>query len=346
MSVLGNIAGQAAGLAMSRADEQLFGDADRKNQLKQQRLLSEQQLAINEQGAANAHKRSKELVALTGIGGQIAQAEQAGLSKSVFATGLTGGGGTGGGAAANAAGAGQADSAAQTRAANAQLGMMMNQSALLGAQTEKIKAETKDLEEEAKGKGFDNVKKEIEANVQKKVQELYTHGNYDYTKLKATAILKETEAELEEFTTREQKAINEGTIANLQAEGATYNQEIREIIRNSMALQFEKQMSEIGLNNQEVKYLQEVANQGRLRIYGDDGKTINEQELKIWQENTERIVKGMLWSSGIQAGGNVVNTVVGGMLKTMPTTTTTTSTTTGPKGTTTRGVTQTTKRGD
>ncbi len=319
LGFLENLLGQAGGLVLSRLDEQLYGDSDRKKQLEQQKLLALQQLAINEQGAQKAHDRSKELIGLTGIGGQIAQAEQAGLSKSVFASGLMGGGGTGGGATANATGAGQAENAAQVRAANAQLGMMLNQSALIRAQTEKINAETEDLREDTRGKGYENVKKELEAKIQKKVEGLFDRYDNDYVNLRARAILQETQTNIEELTTREIKAINQHVIANLQSEGLNYDTEIRETIRKSIALQFEKQMSEIGLNKQEIKYLEEVARQGRLKIYGDDGKTINEQELKIWQENTEKMVRGMLWSAGIQAGGNIINSIMGGMLKTMPT---------------------------
>ena len=125
----------------------------------------------------------------------------------------------------------------------------------------------------------------------------------------------------EEFNARFAKAMYEEVDANVKAairetEGnINSTKEGKKLIYDSFVAGFEQKIADLGLTKENADYLNKMADLRSKEIFGEDGKTINEQHLKAWIENTQKMVKGMLWSAGINAAGNIVNSVTGAVLK-------------------------------
>lgn len=148
------IAGQGIGLLMQ--------DGQDRRQIKQQKKLTDIQIAGNKQLSDYNQKLQMNMWKNTNFSAQLAEAKKAGMSVSALLGGAgTGGATTGGGA--SSVGAGSAADAASTASVNNGLGMQAAQLALMKAQKENIEADTANktagagkANEEITGKAIEN----------------------------------------------------------------------------------------------------------------------------------------------------------------------------------------------
>lgn len=235
---------QAAGMGMNMLDEWLFGNKRRKQQIKQQQKLTDQQVAANKELADYGMGISKQMFEATGYGAQRRQMEEAGLNPALMYGHAGSGGSTQAVGAGQAGGAQASDEMSQKRAAIEQQGMglqMQRQQAeirLLNAQaeehekgaelkgeqttTESSKRETllENMKQEGIGQWLNNVEKRYSHTVIKDdVMELY--GNKVYG---INTALQGMSAHAKEITS-----------AILKTEAETGNQEAQELLTNEKA---------------------------------------------------------------------------------------------------------------
>lgn len=156
----GGVAGAALGMIGSR----IFAGADDRRQLRQQEALNKQAVASQKEMSDYNYNQSLRMWEATGYGAQKEQMEKAGLNPALMYGGAGSGGSTGISSGTGASG-GQAANAAATQGAATAQGMGIAQTAMMTAQMENIKANTKKTEAEATqigGAGTAN----IEANTE------------------------------------------------------------------------------------------------------------------------------------------------------------------------------------
>ncbi len=156
MSALGMIAaeagkqalGQVIGMGLNWADEALFGNKRRKEQIKQQKKLTDIQIEAQKELADYGMGISKEMFEATGYAAQRRQMEEAGLNPALMYGHAGAGGSTMSASAGNVSGGHASDEAALKQAQIAQQGMAL-QLAKLSSEIAVNKATAKEKEANA-----------------------------------------------------------------------------------------------------------------------------------------------------------------------------------------------------
>lgn len=296
----GGAVGGALGM-VSQLGSRIFAGADDRRQLRQQEALNKQAVASQKEMADYNYNNQLKMMNETSYSWQKEQMEKAGLNPSLMYGQGGGGGATTGSSGGGGVSGGQAANAAATQGANSASGMGMMQAAMMMAQTENIKADTKKKEVEADiagGVGKDNIVagtgltnataklKEIEASVagatQKDAIRAIVAGA---DKLMAEAQLTDNNKTISDQTMLEQK-----TKIQQEAIGA--------LLRNS-ATKMSIQLDAAKINEITTTLMQKWE---QLKL-GKEG-------LQVARDNMEELTEAMLWGAGIQAGGNLVRGVM------------------------------------
>lgn len=296
-AMLGPAFGAAAGMFM--------GDLNRQKQVQQQRELN----AVNEESAKNMGKFNYEqqmkMLKETGPKFQVGQLKEAGMSVG----NMYGGAGSGGAIKAEPMSmqAGNAEGASASTGAATQMGMLGAQVALMGAQKENIEADTKNKEAAAgnlnagTGKiGAETTKVETETqnlNVERFRNELELEIRKD-TRKDATMTI----------AAMASRAMNEAQSSlNMSRVGtATVDAQIKRIEAESIGAILENAATRQGirLDQAQIDKMRAEIEQGweSLRLQGR-GQDVQER-------NMAELTKSMLISSGINAAGNIVNSII------------------------------------
>lgn len=294
IGVAGAIAGQGMGL--------LFGKAQDRRQVEQQKKLQELQIKGNKEMLDYNQDKQLDMWNKTNYGAQVEHLKDAGLNPALI-YGMSGGGATtvGSGGGAGVSGSQASDGASRQQAATAQ-GMAMMQASLMGAQKENIEAQTAKTKAEAeKISGVDTQQakaqtglldvttriKEIEANIAGKTQEA------------AIQTIEEGAAKMlaEAVQAQQQQVINEETLKD----------KIQQIKAESIGAMIENEAKRSGINVNSAR-IREIAENIEQRWRG----------LDVDVENNKRMTEAMLWGAGIHAAGNLVGGITNIMGKAVP----------------------------
>lgn len=235
----------------------------------------------------------------TNYGAQIKHMQSAGLNPGLM-YGMSGGGGTasgGGGGGAGLAGATNPD-----LSGGMSNGMgMMAQSALLGAQIENIKADTKQKEANAeKTAGVDTEKARSEVigiEWDNKLKDL----DYYITNTSKENLIGTIKATAEKLTGEANEASVKGAIA--EATQFEIQQKIRQEAIGAM-LHNQAVRQGIALDKAKIKEITEKLEQGWESLENE------RRGQDISRENMGELTETMLWQSGINATGNLVNSII------------------------------------
>ena len=313
---------QAAGQIISGLDEQLsyglgeitgYNDALKRDQLEMQGNLQKMEIeGSKELGTFNLGLQ-KGMIDYTDASHQVERLKEAGLNPALMYETGGAGGQTTGSAQAGKINGGQAATTAQTRANNIALQGVALQNAKLRSEievnesiAEANKASAENSRQTAEETSYRNVEGKVRAEAFKLFNEQEGLGTF--------TVLSEYEAKQAENVFREVNARVSSCIREIQGQ-ITGTKEGNQLIIDGFKAEFQQQIKNVGLTEEQGNYLLKMSEARFLEIYGDDEKTINEKELKTWLENTDKIVKGMLWSAGINAAGDIVTTVTGGIMK-------------------------------
>lgn len=143
-----SIGGGIAGQAMNWVDEALFGNKRRKQQIEQQKKLTDLQVEANKELADYGMGISKEMFDYTGYENQVKQMKAAGLNPALM-YGHAGSGGTTVSSSAGSASGSQASDETSRKLANIQIQGMGLQMQKLNAEIQKTQAEAEKAKAEA-----------------------------------------------------------------------------------------------------------------------------------------------------------------------------------------------------
>lgn len=280
------MAGLGGGLASGLAGAGLnilFGGMLNRRAYEQQQKLQELQIkGAKELTDYNAQKEL-DMWNATNAAAQRKHLDDAGLSASLMYGGAGAGGATTGGGG-GAMPSGDSGSAQLMAGMNAQ--SIMADIALKSAQAENIKADTDKKKEETTGVGLANIAQEI----QNAVNEASKEDQVDV--IRATA---------EKLTGEANKAAAEGAITQ-----ATQEEQINKIKYEATGAMLENQAKEQGINlsQAQIKEINAKIDQGWEQLSNQRrGQDID-------AETAREMMKTILISSGIQAGGNLLNNII------------------------------------
>lgn len=253
-----NIGGTIAPLAGA-----IFGGFDERSQddrqIRQQKRLTEIQEAANARAAQNSQALQLDLWNKTNYGAQKEHMIEAGLNPALMYGMKGGGGATTGGAQQAGVSGGQAANAAATTQNKLAMGMQIAQSALLAAQTEKTKAETKNLEAGTTKTGVETETGKLDLDTKQKTQEATIRTiEENAAKALADAVQSQQRQVINEETMRDQiRSIQEEAIGKiLQNEGVTIENRRKEA--NLAVEKFEAKMAESGISPRTPWYMKLV----------------------------------------------------------------------------------------
>lgn len=156
--------GAVGGMAMNWLDEALFRKKRRKQQIEQQKKLTDIQIDANKQLADYGMGISKEMFEHTGYAAQRRQMEEAGLNPALMYGQAGAGGSTMAVGAGNASGSQSSDEMAQKQAATQMQGMGL-QSAMLASQIKVNEAQANKLNADAELSGAKTKTEEQTRNI-------------------------------------------------------------------------------------------------------------------------------------------------------------------------------------
>jgi hypothetical protein len=148
-ALLASTGGAVVGQAMNWVDETLFGNKRRKQQIEQQKKLTDLQVQANKELADYGMGISKEMFDYTGYENQVKQMKAAGLNPALM-YGHAGSGGTTVSSSAGSASGSQASDETSRKLANMQVMGMGLQMQKMGAEVRKLEADAKKAEADAK----------------------------------------------------------------------------------------------------------------------------------------------------------------------------------------------------
>lgn len=280
------------GVGQKRQDER---------QLRQQKKLNDQQVESQKDMAMYNHNMQIDMFNKTGYGAQKDQLEDAGMNAALMYGKGGGGGTTVGGMGGSGASGGQAADAAQTQGAGTQAGMAMMQSAMMMAQTENIKADTKKKEVEAdKLGGVDTAN--VEANTRlTDVKTKFAEIETQVAGQTASDAIRTIVAGADKLMAEAQTADNTKTISDqtmIEQKQLIQQEAIGAMLKNA-ATRTSIQLDQAKINEISQTLLQKW-----------EGLKLGKEGLQVARDNMEQLTEAMLWGAGIQAGGNLVRGVM------------------------------------
>lgn len=293
------IGGLTQGVGLFQGVKDLFTNKKKEENRQDARQVT-QQGKLNEVNA----KTSKELAdyeqALklkmwqdTNYTAQLREAEKAGVSKAAAIGG--GGAGVGQGASVGTSGVGGgAASGTEGQMAGIQNRLMQSQIMNMDAQTNKTNAEA----EKIKTTDTENVKADTEI---KKIQ-----VEFDKVRNEIQGLTSEEQAE--RIKDEAKKMMHEAHTASItQSVSENTQREQAEIIKNQALMQVVEIQAinqGIKLDKAKVKEITESLEQGWEKL------RIDEKGVDVSKENMEKLTETMLWQAGIQATGQVINSLI------------------------------------
>lgn len=276
------------------------GRQDRR-QVDQQRKLNAVNAQTSKELADYEQKLKMEMWKDTNYGAQLEQAKMAGVSKAA----AIGGSGTGtqGASVSGISGTGAADAAATTnaRTAQAQAGMQLaSQVALMKAQKDNIEADTANKLAATPNINTNTGKQAAEtANIE--VQTLQNRLALEIGKGTQKDVENRIAAETSEAVNRAQSSLNTARVGT-----ATVDAEINRIKAVGIGALIENQAKQqgIALDKARIQQITTELEQGWKQIE-NQGKSIDAS-----LENMKELTKSMMISSGINAAGNIVNSII------------------------------------
>ena len=297
--------GNAVGNYFQRGMDKIFGIDRNQEQLNQQQKLTDMQVRANKDLANYGQGLQKEMFEFT-YNKQTPEAmkklyEEAGMNPALMMGGANNvGGTTTGNASTGSASAGQsANEAEKMQAETARQGMAI-QLATQQANIELMKSQAEKNRAEAEAQGYQNVENKIKADAIRILEESTNDISWtiqgEWEARKATAELNKIKSQVESL-------IESNKFENFD--------KIKETITQAWIDEFKMKSKQLDLTDNQINTMIKQLELKRVEIYGDEGKTIDEQSLKTWKENTEKVIKAMLWSAGISAAGNLVSDIIG-----------------------------------
>lgn len=259
----------------------LFGGSKKKadqRQINQQQKLTDMQVGASKNLADYEQELKMKMWHDTNYGAQLKQAEAAGVSKAHAIGG--GGVGTGVGASVGSAMGGQADGASQSQMAEIQKNMVGAQIANLTAQTAKTVAETDNI------KGIDRETKEFDLKFK-------IDGEIDS--------LRGIKAQTDKLIAEASKTSIEGAVAE-----RTQHDEVTRIKAEAIGAGIMNEAMREGINvdKARAKEIYESIKQSWEKL------EVEKRGQDISKENMVKLTETMLYQAGIQAVGNLANTIV------------------------------------
>lgn len=262
----------------------LMGGYNESRQLKQQQKLQDMQVKGNKQMLEQLAEKERMMLRESAMD-QVYGLEKAGLSKSMM-MGKGGAGGVTGGSAAAPSG-GNADGGAARMMAQTELARTVAEIENIRAQTEKTKEEAKNIGGGIReGIGLDNIAKQFENQFNIDSRE----DNLNGIKNLAFKLLGEA---------------NEANVKGAIAEGTQVEQQ-NKIKQEAIGAMLQNQATRQGiqLDKARIHEIYETLKQGW------DNLEVQREGQAVSKENMEKLTETMLWQAGIQATGNIVNSIL------------------------------------
>ena len=300
MGIIGNflnsIGGGIASQAMNWVDEALFGNKRRKQQIEQQKKLTDLQIQANKELADYGMAISKEMFDYTGYENQVKQMKAAGLNPALM-YGHAGGIGTTISSSAGSASGSQASDETSRKLANIQMQGMGLQMQKLHAEIQKTKAEAEKAKAEA-----EKVAEESETISQKRqfeIELLRQQGMEKWIQNLREQI--KNEGELTENEIRLYRNPVYGT-TSFQKTGY-WNQEVTTNIAKALA-ETENQEAQAALTNEKTKgYWNELLNATK----NADSEAVKAAAMKLAAEwSTGEYTN---WRTWVDIGSDAVNAI-------------------------------------
>ena len=237
-------------------------DAQDKRQIRQQQKLTDMQARANQDAATYTSQLQYDMWKKTNYSAQVGEMEKAGLNPALMYGMGGGGGGTTGSASQSGTGGGQAANAAATEQNKLAMGMQLAQAGLIAAQTEKTKAETKNLEATTGKTGVETESGKLDLKVKQVTQdETIERVVAESKKAMAEAATAMRENTIGDETAREKiRTIQEEAINKiLENKGQTIENKRKEALL--VIEQFEAEMSKNGISPRTPWWMKLVADQ-------------------------------------------------------------------------------------
>lgn len=288
--------GAVVGQAMNWVDEALFGNKRRKQQIEQQKKLTDLQIQANKELANYGMGISKEIFDYTDYENQVKQMKAAGLNPALM-YGHAGGIGTTVSSSAGSASGSQASDETSRKMANIQMQGMGLQIQKLNAEIQKTQAEATKAQAEAK-----KVAEESETISQKRqfeIELLKQQGTASWIQNLREQI--KNEGELTENEIRLYRNPVYGT-TSFQKTGY-WNQEVTTNIAKALA-ETENQEAQAALTNEKTKgYWNELLNATK----NADSEAVKAAAMKLATEwSTGEYTN---WKTWVDIGKDAVNTI-------------------------------------
>lgn len=292
INIIGLIAGAANTIAGGVSSVKSLFENKKKEQARQDARQLKQQTALNNVNAQTSKELADYEQALklkmwkdTNYTAQLREAQKAGVSKAAVLGG--GGAGVGQGASVNSTGIGSgAANAAQTETAQLQKDMVASQIA-------NINADTKVKEAQASNTETDTELKDIDAEFNRVRNEIQADSKWDQMEM-----IKDTARKMmhEKNIALTSQIVNE----------RTYEDQIKKIQKEAeiSALMVDATKAGTALTKAEAAAIQE-----KLDIAWEELKVAREGQ-QVSRENMEKLAETMLWQAGIQATGNIINSLI------------------------------------